>query len=249
MMFSSPQRLLCISLFALVLTGHLTAQTPDRTGPELDSLSRYIHMKHGLDQELFNGLQYYERYAHFLGDPYFPENVFYHGAITLRGTEHTGVQLKFDIYAQQLILEYTDFQGRYNQLIIDPVHIDAFQLGSYRFDKFSLTGEEPVFYQVVHAGPVTCYIHWEKHLTSTSYDFQFTHEFTKPAGTLYLKYRGQTYPVTSRKVLSGIFPDPLQRKIRRYLRQERYSFREADLPQIQKMLQFIAGQPEIVNKP
>lgn len=246
-MSCSPFQILLTSCVALILNGHLSAQPLQPADPDTDSLSWYIQMKYGLDQELFNGFQYYERYVQYKGDPFFPENSFYMGSVTLKGIQYDDLQLKYDSYSQHLILEYTDFKNSYNQLIINSIHADSFRFGTYLFQKLSISGEEPVFYQVLNSGPVTCYVHWRKSITFLNFDSQYTYKFTAPIGKYYIKYGGRIQPFTNRKSFISIFPDSLQPEIKRYCRHERLSLRKADSSDIQQILDFICSCNESLS--
>lgn len=242
-----PLQILLTSCLALILTGPIEAQQVKTGVTDSDSLSWYIQKKYGLDQELYNGFQYYERYVQYIGDPFFPENSFFKGSVTLRGIQYDDVHLKYDSYSQHLILEYNDFQNRYNQLILNSIHADSFQLGTSCFEKLSIYGEQPLFYQVLNSGPVTCYVHWMKDITSVSYDFQHTHEFTAPIGKYYIRYRGQIQPFTNRKSFIAIFPESLHPEIKKYFRQNRLSFRKADFEDIQTLLDFVGSHFELLS--
>jgi len=137
-------------------------------------------------------------------------------------------------------LEYTDFQGRYNQLILNNIHIDSFRLDTYRFQNLQLFGEGLLFYQVVRSGPVTCYIHWTKNIHSTSDDLQYSHEYTGALGTYYLSYQGEIKTFSNRNTFLSIFPESMQGEIKRYLRQQGLSFREAGSADIQNLLNYIS---------
>ena len=225
----------------LTLTGSGSAQAPNSAVRDTDSLSWYIEMKYGLDQELFNGIQYYKRNVQYKGDPYFPEDAFYNGTLTLKGVRYDNVKLKYDSYSQQLILKYTDFKVRVNLLIINEIHVDSFCLGISCFQKLSLSDDGVLFYQVLESGPVSCYIYWRREIHSLNYDFQFTHEYSSPIGTYYIRYMDEFHPIANRKKLLGIFPESIQPELKRYLRQEHFRFREAGPKEIQNLLNFISS--------
>jgi len=245
-----PNLKLLLSLFVvLILTGKGIAQPSNHSAPKTDSLSWYIEMKYGLDQELFNGFQYYKHYIQYMGDPFFPDDAFYPGSLSSRGIRYEDLHLKYDSYSQYLILEYSDFTGIYNQLILNGIHIDSFHLGGYYFQKLSLTDGNPLFYQVLNSGSLTCYIHWKKEISSISYDFQYTHEFSKLKGTYYINYGEQIHPFTNKKSFISIFPASLQADIKKYFRQQRFNFREADPTDIQDILNFIVANMETPPRP
>ena len=241
-MSGSPLRLLLTISFVLLLTGNGIAQASNSEVPETDSLSWYIQMKYGLDQELINGFQYYTRNTQIKGNPYFPDDIFYLGSVRLRDVKYDNVQLKYDIYSQHLILAYTDFLERYNQLILNNIHVDSFCLGIYCFHKLSIAGQEERFYQLLKSGPLTCYIHWKRdiHSLDYDYDFKYTHEYSSPIGTYYIMFRDQITPFTNRKSFISVFPESLQREIKKYCKQEHLLFKEAGPAEIQNLLNFVA---------
>jgi hypothetical protein len=220
------------------MTSQAIAQTAKTSIPDLDSLSEYIQMKYGLDQELINGFQYYKHYVQYKGDPFFPEDFFYAGSLNFKGLQYDFVRLKYDCYSQHLIMEYTDFNGSYNQLILNSMHINSFWLEAYRFQKLSLFSDEPMIYQILISGPITCYVHWKANLTSISYDFQYTHEFSVHIGEFIIKYNGQINSIDNKNSFISLFPESLHTEIKKYFRQQRVSFRTADLIDIQKLLIF-----------
>ncbi len=248
-MFCLPLQKLIPSLASLLMAGQVMAQSFERTDSDTDSLSKYIQMKFGLDQELYNGFQNYNRYALYKGHPYFPDDLFFKGSVTLRGIQHQDVRLKYDIYSQFLILEYSDFEESVHQVIISKIHTDSFQLGNHSFHKLSLTGEEPIFCQVLNSGPLTCYVHWKKEVVSVSYDFQHSHEFTGSMRKYYLRYHGQVYSFASRKSFISIFPDTLTPVLKKYFRQQQFSFRDADPADLQSLLDFISRYIETLSLP
>lgn len=237
-MSSSPLQLLFISIFVLGVTSQAIAQPVKTSIPDLDSLSGYIQMKFGLDQELINGFQYYKRYVQYKGDPFFPEDSFYDGSLSYKGIQYDHLRMKYDCYSQHLILEYTDYNKRYSQLLLQNMHIDSFRLGEYHFQKLSLFREEPMIYQILYSGPIACYVHWKRNLTSISYNFQYTHEFSAPIGEFFIRYDGQIKSIANKNSFISLFPESLHPKIKKYFRQQRFSFRAADLIDIQRLLIF-----------
>ena len=207
-------------------------------------------MKYGLDQELINGFQFYTRDAQYKGNPYFPDDIFYVGSVTLRGVRYDSVQLKYDIFNQHLILAYTDFQERYNQLIINEIQVDSFCLGIYCFQNLHIAGQKERFYQLLKSGPLTCYIHWKRdiHSLDYDYDFKYTHEYSSPIGTYYFRYGGGIHPIANRKELLSVFPESLQPEIKKYFRQQHLQLREAGPNDIQNLLKFISSRIETSSK-
>ena len=242
----SPLRILLTLSFVLILAGNGIAQASNSTAQETDSLSWYIHMKYGLDQELINGFQFYTRDAQYKGNPYFPDDIFHLGSVTLRGVRYDSVQLKYDIFNQHLILAYTDFQERYNQLIINEIQVDSFCLGIHNFQTLGLAGQKERFYQLISSGSVSCYIQWRReiHTLDYDYDFKYTHEYSSPIGTYYIRYGEQIQAFTNRNSFILVFPESQQREIKKYFRKQHLIFREAGPLEIQNLLNFVSNRLE-----
>lgn len=231
-----PLQQLVSTFLAFTLTAQVSAQTFRTSDPDKDSLLRYIEMNYGLDQELYTGFHYSDRFKQYKGNPFFPEDSFIESSLRYKGIQYDHVSLKYDCHSQYLVLEYADFEDRYNRLILDSKHIESFWLGTHRFQKLSLNGEKPLFYQILSSGPVSCYVHWKKSLISISNDWQYLHEFSEPLGEFLIRYNGQIKSVTNRDSYLSLFPESLHREIKKYFRQQRFTFRAADLIDIQKLL-------------
>jgi len=250
-MSGSYLRILLTIAYVLLLSGNCFSQSGNSVIPETDSLSDYIHMKYGLDQELINGTLYYVLNVQHKGHPFFPEDKFYKGSITLRGKLYDQVQLKYDNYSQYLILAYTDFEERYNQLIINSIHVDSFCLGIHRFQSLVIAGHAQRFYQLIESGPLTCYIHWnrEVHTLDYDYEFKYTHEYSAPIGTYFIRYKNQIQAFSNRNSFISVFPESLHREIRKYFRQHKLLFRKAGPAEIQNLLNFVSRRLEILSGP
>jgi len=234
-------RILLTFCFVFILTVNGRAQSSNSAIQDTDSLNWFIEMKYGLDQELINGFLYYNQHPQYKGDPYFPEDLFYRGSVSLSGASYDDVLLKYDSYSQHLILKYTDYYGRMNHLILNEIHIDSFCLEANCFKNLSLDDGETRFYQVIESGSVSCYIYWRRDIHTTSYDFTYTHEYGDLKGIYYIRYMGNFHPIANRKELLGIFPNSLQPDIKRYLRQVNFRLKEAGPEDFQNLLSFISS--------
>jgi hypothetical protein len=240
----SLQRLLCKILLALIACSSISGQSFSSGRPGSDTLYRYIQLKYGLNQEIYSGTQFYEKYTRYKGDPYYPADQFYPGTITLQGITYEELNLKFDCYTHQLVLTYVDLQDRYNQLILDPNRIDSFSLGPLHFQKYALSGKNPSFFQVMKTGPVTALILWKKNVRTISFDTRYTYEFTDPTAVWLMEIGGEVHPISGRKSFFSLFPDHLQPVVKDFLKTHRINFRKPDEPSISEMIRFTAQNLE-----
>lgn len=233
-----------VSLILILFVVPISAQPVLTDRAERDSLYMYVQRKVGLDQVLYHGTQFFERYARFKGSPYYPDDHFYNGGVTLCGTTYQDLSLKYDCFTQKLILEYTDLQKRYNQIYLDLGKMDSFRLGSFVFHKCMLPGEAPGFYQVSKTGQVTGYIHWRKESRTISFDNRYTHEFSDPKAVCWMRIHGKVFPITSRKSFISIFPGHLQSEAKEFLRIHRIHVKQPDYTALSEMTRFVADRIE-----
>lgn len=220
------------------------AQPLGSAGPDADSLRSFIQIKYGLDQELVTGFQYYVRFVQYKGDPFFPEDAFFDGSVSLRGLQYENVRLKYNSFSQSLILEYTDSRDGYNLVRLNNTHIDSFRLGTYRFQKLSLFSEEAIFYQVISSGQLKCFIHWKKNIQAINNSVQYTHVYSRLLGTYYLQIGNKIQAFTNRKSFLSIFVGSMQAELKKYFKRQNFSFRKAGPADFQNLLIFISQLEE-----
>ena len=226
-------------LLALIIIVPISSQTFPEEIPDRDSLSKYIQLKYGLDQELINGFQYYNHFIRHLGHPFFPDDEFHEGTVSIKAKQFDDVLLKYDCYSQQLILKYDDLEGSYNLLILNNLHLSSFSIGDYNFQKFSIKSGQNLFYQVINSGTLSVYIHWKKNLMATNTNLKNSHEFGKTIRKYYLNHEGEIQSFKSRASFRSFFPDSQQKEIKKYFRQEQISIRKANPAEIQDLLDFM----------
>ena len=218
MMFDVPRAAIAAGILIFVWTLPVSGQQT--------SLAGQVQKAYGLDQDLVNGTQYYNRYLRAQGHPYFLEKTFFDGTLILNGREYPDVHLKYDIYSQQVEMEFTNFSGTRNHLVAVTDHVDGFILGDYRFSKFdSERGEK--FCMVIRTEQFSCYIHWRKKLHPLSNDTYYFEQFTDVNPSFTLEMEGEALSFKSRRTFSGCFPESRQKEIRRLLRQKHFTFKNA----------------------
>ncbi|MFC2116100.1 hypothetical protein ACFLTU_06475 [Bacteroidota bacterium] len=209
-------------------------------GANRPDFSSYIQEKHGIDQELINGILYFDRYNRVLHHPYYSGEKSLPGSIVLSGISYDEVQFNYDIHSQYLVLDYEAVSGSLYKIILSPAHTDAFHLDGEYFEKLSLDDHGPLFYQVIRVNGLTCYIHWEKKIISMSY--QFEDYFTDPQKSYFLDYHGKLSPFTNRKNFVSLFSGDPKKEIRRYMWKNEVQLSEATPKQLEDLLKFISSR-------
>ena len=234
--------ILSVSLIQLPLYGQL------RTESQSQAFTEQVVRAYGQDQELVNGLQYYNRNPRAMGHPYLLEGWVHQGSVRIRGNLYPDVWLKYDIHQQQVEVEYKTMNGADNQVILVGDRLDEFTIGDQYFKKIELNGETEQIYQVIGEGRMILYIGWRKKLVPVSGDSRFIEEFSPPKRTYYLELDGSVYPFTSKKSFVALFPKEIQKDMRRLMKSNRLLIRTASVNELelfimaaQKLLEGPAG--------
>lgn len=193
--------LTCIFLaFFLVSTG-LFAQ-------EL-SLAEYLaecERKYGNDADLVNGEKYYNPYLQSQGDPFLYTDP-RPAVIKVYDKEFEGQLLRYDIFNQQLILDFQDIYGATSSLVMRDEWVRSFAFGNLQFVQMKDPEGLDAYYQLVAHGQLSCVYRWSKdHLLSLSSGVQ-NYYFTEPNKVSYLVIGEQFYPYRSnRSFLKALDP-------------------------------------------
>jgi hypothetical protein len=186
-----------------------------------------VEWAYGQDQELVIGLQYYNRHPRSLGHPYLLEGLVHKGSVSLRGKLYTEIWLKYDIYDQQVEVEYQTMNGADNQVILVSDRVDNFFIGSYFFEKLKLEEEQEQFYQVIGEGRMVWYIRWEKKLIPVSGNSRFIEEYSSPKRSYLLKLDGSIHSFNNQKSFIQLFPKSIQKDLKKLIRSNNVQIRGA----------------------
>ena len=139
-----------------------------------------VENAYGLDQDLVNGIQYSNRYMRSEGNPYFQEDSFKNGSVSINGKIYQNVQLKYDLFSQRVEIKHDKILGRNYRYITISDRMEAFSLGAYEFRKLNIQENPERYYQVINTGHFTCLVHWEKKLVPLDNSAIYIDHFTHP---------------------------------------------------------------------
>lgn len=187
-----------------------------------------VSWAYGQDQELVNGMQYYNKHPRSLGHPYLLEGWVHQGSVSIRGKVYNDIWLKYNIHAQQVEVEYRTMNGADNQVILVGDRLDEFTIREDYFRKLNLAedGEEQ-FYQVIGSGQMILYIHWEKKLVPLVGDPRFIEEFTSPKRKYFLGMDGSVQAFNNKKSFVALFPKVIQKDMKRLIKENRLLIKTA----------------------
>jgi hypothetical protein len=192
-----------------------------------------VEWAYGQDQELVNGLQYYNRHPGSLGNPYLLEGRVHQGNVSLRGKLYDGLWLKYDIYNQQVEVEYRTMIGAENQVILVSDRVDNFSIENYFFEKLKLEGEQEQFYQVLGEGRMVWYIRWEKKLEAVSGDSRYYEKYSSPRRSYLLELDASIHPFNNKKSFVQLFPKDIQKDMKKLIKNNNIKIRTTSTEQLE----------------
>ena len=228
--------LLFLFLFQIPLAG----QEPDGA----PSYAELVEWAYGQDQELVNGLQYYNRHPRSLGHPYLLEGWVHQGTVNLRGKLYAGLWLKYDIHSQHVEVEYQTVNGGDNQVILVSDRVRNFSIGNYYFERLKLEEGPAKYYQVLGGGRIIIFIRWHKNLVPVSGDSRFIEEFTAPKRSYLLELDGTIYPFSSKKSFVKLFPNSMQKDMKKLVKSNNLQIRTTSTEQLEL---FIIAASNLLN--
>lgn len=215
-------------------------QEASNPGEVIPYFSTLVDRAYGLDQDLVNGVQYYDRYKSSLGHPYYLSDRFDWGSLSLRGKVYEDVRLKYDLYGQQVEIEYLTFSGGTNRLITPAGRVDEFSYGPYVFQNLALAGKKEKLYQVVMTANFTCFIYREKDLNPLANSMTHTEQFSETKSTYLLEMEGGFFGFNNRRNFIALFPEDAQELIGTYLKAKRFSFKNASAETIVSLMDVVS---------
>ena len=231
------------AIFFLIVTC-LPLHGQEQAVASWQSFATLVEQAYGQDQELVNGMQYYNRHSRSLGSPFLMEGGVHPGTVTLRGKLYKDIWLRYDIYAQQVEVEYRTVNGANNKVVLINDRVDEFSIGERRFRKLNLEKKEE-FFQHVGKGRLICYIRWEKKLVPVSGDSRFIEEYSGAKRSYLLYLDGTLGSFHNKKSFVKLFPDAVQKQLKKLIRTRHFSIRTATSGELEL---FIHAASDLLNE-
>ena len=222
------------SLLVIILfffSGKLISQ---ETAKEMD-------LAYGLDPLLYNG----KIYTYFLpagtgGNQFFLSTDYFLGEVTIKGKLFEGITLNYDIYNQQLLLQYAGETGAFNIIEISKAWLESFSIGPMNF-KFITHKNESRIYQVLGDGPLHILYYWRKNLKLSNSAVAADYTFSLPIRTNFVMIKGESRPYGSIGSFIKLF-DPVHKdEIKDYIHVNGIKLKKAPDQVMTDLINFISN--------
>jgi hypothetical protein len=216
----------------------LSAQVSNVSGKGFYELKENFDHLNGPDYNLLNGRQYDPLFSG-ISHPYFNTDQYRPGSLLLNGEAYDSVTINYDIFDQQVILQYpVNISGQNIKVVLNRELIDHFKIDGKTFRKMSFPETGSSFFQVVSSGHISCFLRWEKRLNRSTYSGNTSYNYSKQSREVYLQKEGQLYVVRSWSSFTGMFDETYQKEIKGYLRREKIRFRNASDEKLADLMNF-----------
>ena len=229
--------LLSILSLNFFLNKALSAQPTYVSEKEFYELKENFDHLNGPDYNLLNGRQY-DLLNSGKSHPYFNTDRYRPGSLLLNGEAYDSVTINYDIFDQQLTLQYPGNSGQDLKVVLNREMIDHFQIDGLTFRLMSFPETGSSFFQFVSSGDISCFLRWEKRLNRSTYSGNTSYKYSKQSREIYLQREGQLYVVRSRSSFTGIFEEAYQKEIKGFLRREKIRFRNASDEKLGDLMNF-----------
>lgn len=203
-------------IFILSYTS-LSQGIDDRTSEQVFGLLDPVF---GVDQRLVSGSYYYgPSRGSISGNPYFIDETWKRGSVTIGNRTYADLDLKYDIEMNQIVLKFTNIDNAALQISLRSENINRFVMNNRLFIPFPEINEEGLiqFCEVIIAGEISYYILKYKTLMlsrggTTDYIYQ---EYAKQ----FLQINNRLIPFKTRRIIYNLYPEHKQ-KLKSYLRSQ-----------------------------
>jgi len=193
--------------------------------------------KYGSDADLVNGAKYYYPYRQSEGDPFlFSESR--DAVVQINDKEFTGQKLRYDIFNQQLILDFQDLYGATNSLVLRDEWVKAFALGEKQFVRMKGPFGQEAYFQLIPGGHVNCMYKWSKDRKLNLSSGVHGYYFTDSVKTSYVVIGERFYPYRSNRSFLKALDPGLQKTVRQFMKEAKLNVNKAPDSQMRHLVEY-----------
>lgn len=228
----------CIGLLQFCL---LSAQS--------DSASSYAGIRelaeklYGPDPDLLNGQKYNYTYRSAEGNPFFEVTDQDASSIQLKGKLYVAQKIRFDIYQQLVILDFTDISGARASIVLNNNWVEYFDIGSAHFRKFLDKDGNERFGQAISLDTISCVYFWKKFYKSEVKNGSKYYSFSKPEKEPVIMRGGQVYGYKNKSSFLKCFLEKDRKTIKMQMKEYRIKLKKVSDMEMKSLMKFINQLP------
>jgi len=216
---------------------------------QIDSISSYggirelAELLYGPDPDLLNGQKYNYTYRSAEGSPFFEVYGQEASSIQIKGKLYDEQWIRFDIYKQLVILDFTDVSGARGSIVLNDDWIDYFNIGRAHFRKFPDKVGNERFGQAIFLDSISCVYFWKKNYQSEIKNGSKYYRFSKPAREAVIIRGGQVYGYKNKKSFLKCFLEKDRKAVKMQMKEHRIRLRKIGDMEMESLVKYINQLP------
>lgn len=228
---------LLFGVFFLQFCYSLSSQ--DNSGRTYLEIRQDAMDKFGPMMDLINGEMYNFPYRAAKGNPFLNTDSSYNAVIRIGETEYENQRLRFDIYNQQVVLDFNDRFGSAGSIVLHNEWLDRFIINDMLFKKYSEEFGSDHFLQVIYEGSASCLYSWKKSYKPDLRDGEMGYKFSDPIRKSFILVNHCCYSYEGRSSFLRCFSPNIRPVIKSYLKENRIRLRRSPDREIRSLMVFI----------
>jgi len=224
-----------IILIFFSFLGQLVAQTTNVSKATIHWRTLFDN-SYGPDHNLINGRKYIDYRPNSVGHPFLGENKIYPGTVVINQRTYKDLNLKYDIYNQELIVRYTDFSGANNLIVLNKEFVSEFIIGNHYFKRYVHPNDGSQFNEVIASGEISCLWYWKKNMTHSVTSVENYYNYMPERKETFLLIDDQFYKYKGTHSFVMQIPESIKEEVTKYIRRNRIRVRSASESQMSLLI-------------
>ena len=206
----------------------------------VQEVSLIAEEKYGLDDLLFNGVEYFAENVRANGNPDFEWDKSLKTSLFIKGHAYDNTNLHYDIVLDQLILTNVQKNFVEHKILLNSSFVDSFSLGDHLFINLIDTNENSEnrgYFEKIFGGKSMFLKKYTKSFVDT-YDLRNRHgKFSPQSSTCFIYNQGILIKVNSKKKLLSFYISH-KKQIREFLRKNKIRYKKASNSNLLKLMTY-----------
>lgn len=183
---------------------------------------------YGFDPFLYNGrMYYYSPQPGTLGTQYLYDAFDPHGSLTVKGATYSNLVLNYDLYNQQLIMEYKNSLGSSCLVAISDAWLESFTLVGCNYEIVAEADGNKRIYQVLGKSPAKVLYYQAKELLLDNMKNSKDHYFSTIRMKKYVMTKGNLSAFYNNRSFVKAFNPGVHNLIKKHIRNHSINVKEA----------------------
>ncbi|NOZ48060.1 MAG: hypothetical protein GXO79_14980 [Chlorobi bacterium] len=183
---------------------------------QLIKLRKNYDSKYGYNADLYCGVKYFPEHSVAKGFPFYKSNEALTGTLVFNNKKYEKLGLLYNLYKQNILLEYKDQNNSINRLVLNEKKIDTIFINNRIFIRNYYPEIQEKFLEVLFTDSLKLYIGRKKQYLFDNSLGHSEYKFSGEIKTYYLVYNNEVNKFSSRRNYLTIFPKELRKKIKKY---------------------------------